>query len=136
VPDPLTPGDGQDLLARFKAAREARDVDAMLELFGEPAEMRVDPFAPALEDSNAIREHWNGIAARQVDIEHDPERIWVAGRTVLSSWHEGYTLRETAERIRVRGFSTLELDPRGLVRRMRSWPLEQVVGRHMEAQDG
>jgi hypothetical protein len=136
VPDSLTPGDGQDLLARFKAAREGRDVDAMLELFGEPAELRLDPFAPALADSNAIREHWNAVAAGQVEIEHDAERIWVAGRTVLASWHEAYTRRETAERVRVRGFSSLELDGQGLVRRMRSWPVERVVGRDMEAQDG
>lgn len=136
MPDPLTPGDGQDLLARFKAAREARDVDAMLELFSEPAEMRTDPFAQPLADSNAIREHWNGVAARQLDVEHDPERIWAAGRTVLASWHEAYTLRDTGERVRVRGFSTLELDAQGLVRRMRSWPVEQVVGRHMEVRDG
>jgi hypothetical protein len=55
---------------------------------------------------------------------------------VLASWHEAYTRRATGERVRVRGFSSLELDGDGLIERLRGWPVERVVGIQAEAQDG
>ena len=128
VPKNLTPGDGQDLFARFKQAWEGRDPDAMLELFSEDAEYRVDPFMEPMIGLNAIREHWNAMAAAQDHIEFDAERVWVSGRTVLGSWHVALTDRATADRIRVRGFSTMELDDHGRIARMREWPVRKVVG--------
>jgi hypothetical protein len=136
VPAHLTPGDGQDVLARFKHAREQRDPDAMLELFTETADVRIDPFAAELLGTLDIRAYWNAAVVDQSAIEFDAERVWVAGRTVLASWHEAYTRRATSERVRVRGFSTFELADDGLIERMRSWPVERVVGTHMEARDG
>jgi ketosteroid isomerase-like protein len=128
VPNPLTPGDGQDALAHFKRAWQQRDVDAVLELFAEDAEYRTGPFAPPLSGGTAIREHWNRIAADQAHIDFDAERVWVSGRTVLASWHAAYTRRSTATRVRVRGFSTIEIDDAGLIKRMRDWPTEREVG--------
>jgi len=136
VPDPLTPGDGQDLLARFKEARERRDPDAMVELFTSSAEVRHDPFATELHGALDVRAYWNAAAAEQAAVEFDAERVWVVGRPVLASWHEAFPRRVTAERIRVRGFSVLELDRDGLIERMRSWPVDRVVGTHTEGQDG
>ena len=128
MPDPLTPGEGQDVLARFKRAWESRDPDAMVELFAQDAEYRLDPFLQPLTGVNAIREHWNGIAAEQAHVDFDAERVWVSGRTVLASWHAAYTRRRTAERVRVRGFSTLELDDSGSIVRLREWPVSRMVG--------
>lgn len=128
MPDTLTPGDGQDLFARFKHAWEKRDPDAMLELFCEDAEFRSDPFAQPLVGANAIRQHWNEVAASQDHIEFDAERVWVSGRTVLGSWHVALTRRSSAERVRVRGFSTIELDEEGRIMRMRDWPVARTVG--------
>ena len=128
MPTTLTPGDGQDLFARFKRAWEERDPDAMLELYADVAVYRVDPFVEPLVGLNAIREHWNEIVATQDHIEFDAERVWVSGRTVLGSWHVALTRRASAERVRIRGFSTMELDDRGRVTRMREWPVERVVG--------
>lgn len=128
MPTTLTPGDGQDLLERFKQAWEQRDPDAMLELYADGAEYRTDPFATPLEGINAIRAHWNEVVAEQAHIEFDAERVWVSGRTVLASWHVAVTQRATAERIRIRGFSTFELDDEGRIARMREWPVERVVG--------
>lgn len=123
----LTPGDGQDLLARFKRAHERRDPDLAVELFREDAEYRPDPFEPALVGSNAIRESWNAMAASQKDVEFDAEGIWVSGSTVLASWHRAHTLRSTAERVRTLGFMTLELDEAGLISRLREWPASRMV---------
>jgi hypothetical protein len=131
VPDPLTPGDGQDVLARFKRAREGRDADRMVALFAEEAELRVDPFEPALTGAIDIRRHWNTVAAEQATVEFDAERVWVVGRTVLSAWHEAYTRRASGDRIRVRAFSTMELDDGGLIARMRAWPTERIVARDL-----
>jgi ketosteroid isomerase-like protein len=128
VPSNLTPGDGQDLFARFKRAWEERDPDAMLELYAKDAEYRVDPFMEPISGLVAIRQHWNGVAAAQDHIEFDAERVWVSGRTVLASWHVALTEQATADRVRVRGFSTMELDEHGRISRMREWPVRRVVG--------
>jgi len=128
VPFTLTPGDGQDLFARYQHAWETRDPDAMLELFSEDAEYRIDPFMQPLVGSNAIRRHWNEVAASQDHIEFDAERVWVSGNTVLGSWHVALTRIVSAERVRVRGFSTMELDDARLIVRMREWPVSRVVG--------
>ena len=127
MPD-LTPGDGQDVFARFKEAWQRRDVDQMLALFREDAEYRPDPFEPPLVGDIAIREYWTGVAATQANVEFDVERIWVTGRTVLANWHVAFTRRTTAERIRQRGFTTLELDEVGLVARSRAWVVARTVG--------
>jgi hypothetical protein len=124
----MTPGDGQDLLARFKRAWERRDPDLAVSLFSEHAEYRFDPFEPALVGSNAIREYWNESAATQANVEFDAERVWVVARTVLASWHAAFTRRGTAERVRYRGFMTLELDDAGLVERFREWAIGRTVG--------
>ena len=128
MPTNLTPGDGQDLFARFKRAREERDADAMLELYADDADYRIDPFTEPMTGLNAIREHWNGVVATQDHVEFDAERVWVSGRTVLGSWLMALTERATADRIRVRGFSTMEVDDQGRIRRMRDWPIRRVVG--------
>lgn len=125
----FTHGDAQDLLAAFKQGWERRMPDAIVELFDTDAEYRPDPFAEPLQGLNAIRALWNDIAATQVHVEFDAERIWVSGTTVLASWHAAYTARATSERIRARGFMTLEMNesnPRR-VQRMKQWPLERVV---------
>ena len=124
----LTPGDGQDLLARFKGAWERRDVDRIMALFREDAEYRPDPFETALTGELAIREHWNEAAATLGNVEFDAERTWVSGNTVLASWHGAVTRRATAERIRERGFLTIELDSAGTVTRWRQWTVSRSVG--------
>lgn len=125
----LSHGHAQDLLAGFKRGWERRDPDAILALFGARAEYRPHPFAEPLAGSNAIREHWNEIAATQAHVEFDAERIWVSGSTVLASWHAAYTRRSSGDRIRARGFMTAELGTDMLIERCRQWPLEQVVGK-------
>jgi ketosteroid isomerase-like protein len=128
VPTNLTPGDGQDLFARFKRAWEERDPDAMTELFSDDAEYRIDPFTEPLSGIVAIREHWNSVVAAQDHVEFDAERVWVSGRTVLGSWHVALTERASADRVRVRGFSTMEIDDHGRIARLREWPVRRVVG--------
>lgn len=128
MPESLAPGDGHDLFARFKKAREKRDPDGLMELFAEDAEYRVDPFMTPLTGENAIREHWNMVVASEAHVDFDMERVWVVARTVLASWHGAYTRQGSGDRIRVRGFSTVELDDQGLVTRWRDWPQERHIG--------
>lgn len=127
MPNP-TPGDAHDLLDGFKRGWESRQPDIIVELFSDDADYRADPFAEPLAGSVEIRRHWNEVCASQVHVDFDAERIWVSGSTVLASWHAAFTRRTTAERVRARGFMTLELDDRGSVMRFRGWPLERVVG--------
>lgn len=125
----LTPGDGQDLLARLKAALERRDVDLAVSLFREDAEYRPDPFEPALTGDLAIRAAFNADAAERVHVEFDAERTWVSGDAVLTSWHGAYTRRTDGERIRSRGFMAIELDEERRISRLRGWTLTREVGR-------
>lgn len=125
----LTHGDAQDLLATYKRVWERRDVDRALELYAADAEHRDHPFRDPFVGELAIRRMWNDIAANEAHVEFDAERIWVSGTTVLASWHGAYTERASADRVRMRGFLTIELDTEGRVRRLREWPLSQVVGK-------
>lgn len=124
----LTHGDAQDFLERYKRAWEARSPDLALELYRDDAEFRLDPFDEPARGLNEIRAIWNDVAATQVNVEFDAERTWVAGQAVLTSWHAAFTRRATAERIRMRGFSTFELDDSGLIERARQWASARVVG--------
>ncbi len=134
MPDTLTPGDGQDLFARLKHAWEKRDPDALLELYADDAEYRTDPFAQPLVGANAIRRHWNDVVAAHDHIEFDAERVWVSGSTVLGSWHVALTQRLTADRLRIRGFTTMELDDAGLIARMRDVARDTHGGNRQQLQ--
>src|SRR5450432_1564959 len=109
----LTPGDGQDLLAAYKRARERRDPEASLVLYAADAEHRENPFQEPYVGTNAIRQMWNDNAANQANVEFDAEHVWVVGPTVLASFHGAYTDRGSAERIRLRGFMTIEVNDDG-----------------------
>lgn len=121
-------GDAQDLLAAFKRGWERRSPDEIIELMDTDVDYRTDPFAEPLVGHNAVRELWNEYAATQAHVEFDAEHIWVNGATVLASWHAAYTRRATAERVRERGFLTMELTDGRLIRRLRQWAIERVVG--------
>ena len=123
-----THGDAQDFLERYKQAWEKRSPDLALELYNRDAEMRVDPFDEPASGLNSIREVWNDVAATQDHVEFDAERIWVVERTVLASWHAAFTRQSTSERVRIRGFSTFELDSDGLIQRQKQWAQSRVVG--------
>jgi ketosteroid isomerase-like protein len=127
MPD-LTHGDAQDLVERLKRAWEKRDVDAAVDCFADDAELRPDPFAPAMRDATAIRAWCNAVAAKVVHAEADAERIWLAGDTVLVAFHGAWTTRASADRTRIRGMLTLELDAERRVSRARAWALTKVVG--------
>jgi ketosteroid isomerase-like protein len=125
----LTPGNGQDLLERYKRAWEERDVDAAVAMYRDDAELRLDPFDDPAKGAEQIRAIWNDVAATQDHVEFDAERVWASGRTVLASWHAAFTQRATADRVRIRGFSTFELDEAGLIQRAKQWAQSRVVGR-------
>ena len=125
----LTHGDAQDLLERYKRAWERRDPDLAMELYNDDAEFRLDPFEEPARGANEIREIWNDVAASQDHVEFDAERIWVVERTILASWHAAFTQRSNADRVRIRAFSTFELDEAGLIWRAKQWAQSRVVGR-------
>jgi uncharacterized protein (TIGR02246 family) len=124
----LTHGAGQDLLAAWKRAWEARDADAFVALFTEDADARFDPFSESSVGANAIRASINQLVAGARNTEFDAERIWVTDRSVLASWHGASTDPATAERTRHRGFLAFDLAPDGRIARLRGWPLSRVVG--------
>jgi ketosteroid isomerase-like protein len=124
----LTQGDAQDLVERYKRAWERRDPDLAVALYRDDAELRLDPFEEPAHGINEIREIWNDVAATQDHVEFDAERVWASGNTVLTSWHAAFTRRSNAERVRIRGFSTFELDEARLIQRARQWAAARVVG--------
>lgn len=127
MPD-VTHGQAHDLLTAFKGGWERREPDTVLELFAADIDYRSDPFEEPLRGLLAVRALWNDICAGQANVEFDAERIWVSGATILASWHAAYTRRASGERVRVRGFMTLELDDKRRIVRLRQWPADRVVG--------
>ena len=125
----FTHGDAQDLLDRYKRARERRDVELAMSLYGPQPEHRDHPFRDPYVGANAVRAMWNDIAANEAHVEFDAERIWLSGRTVIASFHAAYTDRTNADRIRVRGIVAFELGETGAVERVREWPVSKVVGK-------
>lgn len=128
MPRALTHGDAQDLMETYKQGWERRDVDLAMSLYRADAEYRESPFEPPLAGANAIRAMWNDIAANEAHVEFDVENLWAIGTTVLGSFHAAYTDRTTGERVRLRGFMTMEVDDGLHVRRLREWTLSEVVG--------
>ena len=124
----LTHGEAQDLIERYKRAWELRDPDLAMELYRDDAEFRLDPFEEPARGANEIRAIWTDLAATQVHVQFDAERVWAVERTVLTSWHAAFTRRSNAERVRIRGFSTFELDDAGLIQRAKQWAAARVVG--------
>src|SRR6188472_1625926 len=124
----LTPGDAQDFVDRYKRAWEKRDPDSAMELYRDDAEVRLDPFDEPVQGANAIRAIWNDVASTQDNVEFDAERVWAVGRTVLAAWHGAFTQRADGQRVRIRGFSTFELDDAGLIQRAKQWAVSRVVG--------
>jgi len=123
MPRDLTPGQGQDLLAAYKHAREERDPDAAMAMLSELIELRFDPFEPSLKGHLEVRAYWNALVAAQSEVEFDAEQVWVVGRTVLCDWHAGYDTAGSTVRVRERGFVTMDVDEDGLVNRIRLWAL-------------
>ena len=124
----LTHGEAQDLIERYKRAWERRDPDLAMELYRDDAEFRLDPFEEPARGANEIRAIWTDLAATQDHVEFDAERVWAVERTVLTSWHAAFTRRSNAERVRIRGFSTFEIDDAGLIQRAKQWAVARVVG--------
>ncbi|MFI5254402.1 MAG: hypothetical protein ACHQ15_02955, partial [Candidatus Limnocylindrales bacterium] len=71
----------------------------------------------------------NAIVAAIANVDWDVERIWLSGDRVLASFHAAWTDRTSAERSRTRGFLAFELDPDGLVQRLKDWSRTKPVGR-------
>ena len=127
----FTHGDAQALLDTFRRGWEERKPGLIVDLFTDDAEYRPLPYGEPLVGANSIRAHWNEIVGAQVNVDFEPEHIWVSGSALLASWHAAYTRRATAERVRANGFMTMEvseLDDAWRVWRFRQWPLERVVG--------
>ena len=126
----LTPGDGQDLLARLKTAAERRDVDLAMSLFREDAEYRPDPFA---EPQRGRQRHPRGAQHGRGGAGQRGVRRRSASGSVAAPSSRAGTARtrsgRTAERMRSRGFMTLELDDDRLISRWRGWTVTRSVGR-------
>ena len=126
----LTPGDGQDLLAAYKRAWERRDPEAPLALCTPTdAEHRANPFDDAVVGANAIRQMWNDVAAEPG--ERGVRCRACLGRRSRPCWPASTARTRIArppERVRIRGFMTIEVNDDGLIQRLRQWPVSSVVG--------
>jgi ketosteroid isomerase-like protein len=110
-----------DLLDRYGRAWEAFDGDAWTGLFSDDAEYQEDPFEPAMVGHNAIRAYLLEAAERQQDVEFTVERHWVSAPTVLAAWHASYVRRSDQARVRLAGFTTMEIADDGRIARFREW---------------
>jgi ketosteroid isomerase-like protein len=110
-----------DLLERYEHAWETFDGDAWTDLFTEDAEYFRDPFEPPMVGSNALRAYLLQMAGSQDQVEMTVERHWVVGATVLAAWHASYVTVPTRARVRLAGFTTLEVADDAHISRLREW---------------
>jgi ketosteroid isomerase-like protein len=113
--------DAGELIERYGRAWELFDGDAWVALFAEDAEYHEDPFEPPLVGHNAIRAYLLEASAAQDQVEFTIERHWVAGATVLATWHASFVRRPSGARVRLAGFMTLEIADDGRIARFREW---------------
>jgi len=109
-----------EFLERFSKARSSLDISLFVELFSDDAVLQVDPFAPALAGTNAIRAYLLRSADLESDVDVTFERHWVSGSTILAPWHASFVRREERVHIREAGFLTAEIRADRCIR-LRIW---------------
>lgn len=110
-----------DLLERLAAARVAHAGDDFVAVFGERAEVQLDPFAAPLVGHLELRAYLEEAAAAEEQAEMTVERHWVVGDTVLAAWHMSWIRRTTRARVRAAGFLAAEIGPDDRIARLRQW---------------
>ena len=110
-----------DLLDRYGRAWETFDGDAWADLFSEDVEYFADPFEAPLVGRNAVRSYLLEAAENQQQVEMTIERHWVVPPTVLASWRASYVRRRDRTRVRLAGFTTLEIAEDGRIAHFHEW---------------
>jgi len=110
-----------DLLEALVAARVRHDGDAFVGLFGEDAELVVDPFSTPLAGHNALRAYLNDAADEERSYDLAIERHWVSGETVLAAWHASWNRSVDDAKVRQAGFLSAEVGGDGRIGRLRLW---------------
>ncbi len=124
----ITYAQGYDLLEAWKRARIRHDGDAFTELFGEDAEVVLDPFEPPLAGHNALRAYLLDAAAAERYYDLAVERHWVAGDTVLAAWHASWNRAEDeTTKIRQAGFLSAEVGEDGRIGRLKLWTVTREL---------
>ena len=130
----LTYAAAHDLLEAWRSARATYDGDAFTDLFGEDAELVLDPFEPPLAGHNALRAYLLEAADAERHYDLAIERHWVSGDTALAAWHASWN-RADDERAKVRqaGFLSAEVGEDGRIGRLKLWT---VTREHLAGQEG
>jgi ketosteroid isomerase-like protein len=128
----LTYAAAHDLLESWRRARATYDGDAFTDLFGEDAELVLDPFEPPLAGRNALRAYLLEAADAERYYDLAIERHWVSGDTALAAWHASWNRAddETAK-VRQAGFLSAEVGEDGRIGRLKLWTVtrEHLAGR-------
>lgn len=126
----VTYAQGHDLLEGWVHARSQYDGDAFTALFGETAELVVDPFTPPLVGHNAVRAYLLEAAEAERYYDLAIERHWVSGDTVLAAWHASWNRRVDEAKVRQAGFLSAEVGEDGRITRLRLWTVarEHLAG--------
>jgi hypothetical protein len=119
-----------DILEGLVRARMAYDGDAFAARFAEDAEVSLDPFAPPLVGSNALRAYLLEAAGAERSYDQAIERHWVAGDTILAAWHASWNRRADEATVRQAGFLSAEVGEDGRLTRLRLWTVtrEHLAG--------
>ena len=128
----LTYAQAHDLLESYRSARSTYDGDAFTALFGEDAEVVLDPFGAPLAGHNALRAYLLEAAEAERYYDLAIERHWVSGDTALAAWHASWNRAEDeTAKVRQAGFLSAEVGEDGRIGRLRLWPVtrEHLAGR-------
>ena len=130
----MRPDDFGAWLTRYGDAWEARDAEAIAALFAPGALFEAQPFAMALRDKPAIRDHWRARFAGQRDPSFSAEVLGVGVTYGVAHWRATY--RPTAEppptaepSLAIDGVLMAAFDPVGRCTSLRQWWHEGDAGR-------
>ena len=109
----------KQFLDGYRIAWEQRDTDAVVKLFTTDAEYRDDPYQPAHQGADGIREYWTKVTSTQTDITVRYGKAITTGNQAAVEWWT--TLTNDGAPVTLAGSFVLRFDENGLCEELREY---------------
>ena len=109
-------------LDAYQRAWQARDAEAVGELFAEDATYQETPFVQPLRGRAAIREYWtNAVVRTQEQIRCGYEILAMRENSAIAHWWASFVRTSTKAQVKLDGIFLLSFTSGNLCRDLREW---------------
>ncbi|MBT5032729.1 MAG: nuclear transport factor 2 family protein [Proteobacteria bacterium] len=108
-------------LKGYEEAWESLDADKAAPLFTQDATYQDNPYEPAHQGREGIRQYWAGVTSDQQDVDFTYQVLSVVGNTGIAYWHSEFSSRSSGAGITLDGIFVLEFDQDGLCNSLKEW---------------